>query len=302
MCTFIKESANTDYIDLVVASHLHNDHISGLTKVLSGLQVGTLAIHCPWDYTKSIQRMTQTTASPSHLKTQIERSVLTLSSLVDLAEELGIKVIQPFAGEEILNGLFVLGPTEEYYQDLLANFNITPEVKAGSRIDTFIKSSRDAVINWIDAHSPLGKLSDDYPDTSPENNSSLVLLLQINEKKFLFTGDAGKDALTRSINFAESEGISLANIDFFDIPHHGSRRNLGQTILNRLMPKNAFISCPPEGDPKHPSRRVVNALIERDCHPCSTKGGGIYLHSKDTPQRDGWNTAQPLSFYDQVEE
>ncbi|MFA6529020.1 MAG: MBL fold metallo-hydrolase [Candidatus Gracilibacteria bacterium] len=298
----VKKHYGTTRVDLVVASHLHNDHISGLTEVLDGLTVVKMAVHCPWDHTKAIQKMTKTTASIGRIETRLEKSLNSLSSLVDLASQKNIELIQPFAGEEIVDGLYVLTPSKEYYQQLLANFGVTPEVKEEHKIEEVFSAIKEAV-SWVAEALHIETLSDDYPDTGHENNSSLVLLLMIEGKKFLFTGDAGKDALTRAINYAESCSVPLNKIDFLDIPHHGSKRNLGPTILNKLMPQHAFISCPPKGDPKHPSRKVVNALIRRGCEPGSTRKGAPICHpSSDAPQREGWVSLAPESFFSQVEE
>src|SRR3989338_125782 len=59
----IKTFYGTSYVDLVVASHLHTDHISGLTEVLENLTVAKIAVHCPWDHTQAIKRMTNTTTT-----------------------------------------------------------------------------------------------------------------------------------------------------------------------------------------------------------------------------------------------
>jgi len=298
----IKAHYGTTHVDLVVASHLHNDHISGLSEVFENFTVGKLVAHCPWDYTKAIQKMTTSTATQRGLETRLEKSLSMLSTIVDLAAEKGASIIQPFAGEQIHDGLYVLGPTKDYYHQLLANFGVTPEVKDTHKIDQFVGTVKEA-LNWMAEALHIETLSDDYPDTSPENNSSLVLLLVVDGKKFLFTGDAGKGALGKAIDFAEANNVSLNKIDFFDVPHHGSKRNLGPSILNRLMPVNAFISCPPKGDPKHPSRKVVNALIRRGCNPGSTRKGNTICHrSDDAPQRTGWGPLAPESFFDQVEE
>lgn len=298
----IKTHYKTTHVDLVVASHLHNDHISGLTEIFDNFTIGRFVAHCPWDYTQAIKKMTNTSTSQNKLETRLEKSLAMLSSLVDIANEKRVEVLQPFAGEKILDGLYVLSPSKEYYQTLLANFDITPEAKEEHKIEDVVRVIKEAV-SWVAEVLRLETLSDDYQDTSPENNSSLVLLLVVDGKKFLFTGDAGKDALIKAIDFAESHKVSLNKVDFFDIPHHGSRRNLGPTILNRLMPQQAFISCPPEGDPKHPSRKVVNALIRRNCHPGSTRRClPICYPSADAPQRAGWGPLSPETFFNQVEE
>ncbi len=298
----IEKYYGTKYVDLVVATHLHSDHISGLTEVIEALTVEKLVVHCPWDYTSAIKKMTNTSSSLDRLETKLEKSLSMLSTLIDLTEKNKVQIIQPFAGDELLNGVNVLGPTSEYYKELLVNFGVTPEAKKQHKIDQLFTKAKE-VVNWIAETLDFETLSDNYPDTTPENNSSLVLLFEIDGKRFLFTGDAGKDALTRVIEYSESNDISLNNLDFFDIPHHGSKRNLGPTILNYIKPKQAFISCPPQGDPKHPSRKVVNALIRRDCAPCTNKHSAtICCPSDDAPQRKDWIPITPESFYTQVEE
>lgn len=302
----IKTHFNTTHVDVVIASHLHSDHISGLTEVLKNLTVGKLVVHCPWDHTHAIKKMTKTSSTLGNLQTRLEKSVSGLSELIDLASLKNIAVESPFQGEHIIqNQLAVLSPSKEYYQQLLANFGITPEVKEEHKITGVISFGKSA-IKWI--KETIETLSDEHPDTDAENNSSLVLILALDigngiYKRFLFTGDAGKDALLKVIEYCDSKNYSLEGIDFFDVPHHGSRRNLSPTILDKIKPKVAFISCPPEGDPKHPSRKVVNALVRRGCsvHK-NNKGFTINHNSGNTPARIGWSSLTPETLHDLVEE
>ena len=295
----IKQYYNTDYVDLVVATHLHQDHTSGLTEVLENLRVGKLAIHLPWDYASDIKRMTKTESSVSRIETKLEKSINTVSNLCDLAEEKGVEIIQSFRGDVLLDKFIVLSPSEDYYKELLANFEKTPEVKPEHKILDEIDSFVKGAIEWIEEEIRVETLSDDYEDTTAENNSSIVLLFQINGKRYLFTGDAGKDALFKVIEYANENNIDLNNIDFLDVPHHGSKRNLGPSILNVLSPNKAFISCPKDGDPKKPSRKVVNALIRRNCEVYTTKGNS--LGHNIAIRRNGWGPATPETFFNVVE-
>ena len=303
----IKTHYNTNFVDVVVASHLHNDHISGLTEVIGNLSVGKLVVHCPWDHTTAIKRMTKTDISISRLQTKLEKSLSGLSELIDLAEANKISIASPFQGEHIIqNQLVVLGPSKEYYQQLLANFGITPQVKEEHRLDNVVSFGK-SVINWIAESLHIETLSDDHPDTDAENNSSFVLLLVVPDEnginnRFLFTGDAGKGALSNVSEYCESRNYSLEGIDFFDVPHHGSKKNLSPTILNKLKPKVAFISCPPDGHPKHPSGKVINALIRRGCQPHTNKTRIICHRSLTAPQRAGFGPLDPEPFHDQVAE
>ena len=131
----IKIYYNTTYVDVVIASHLHSDHISGLTEVLENLTVGKLVVHAPWDHTSAIKKMTKTTSTIGLLQTKLEKSVSGLSELIDLATSKNITIQNPFQGEHIIQGqLAVLGPSKDYYQELLANFGITPEAKEQHKI------------------------------------------------------------------------------------------------------------------------------------------------------------------------
>lgn len=294
----IKKYYGATFIDLVVATHLHQDHTSGLTEVLENFKVGKLAMHLPWSYTEEIKKMTKTESSTKKLETKLEKSISTISALEDLATEKDVEIIEPFHGEYLLDDNFlVLSPSEDYYKELLANFENTPEVKKEYSIIDDVKTFAKSAIEWIEESLHIETLSDDYEDTTPENNSSLVLLFKIDEKRFLFTGDAGKDALNKVIEYSESIGKNLENIDFLDVPHHGSKRNVGPSILNHLKPTMAYISCPKEGDPKHPSRKVKNALIRRDCNVFTTKGSSLAFNTI----RDGWASAVPEEFSDRVE-
>jgi len=294
----IKKYYGTTFVNLVVATHLHQDHISGLIEVLENLEVGKLAMHLPWSYTKEIKKMTKTESSIKKLETKLEKSINTISTLEDLATEKKIEIIEPFCGDYLLDDNFlVLNPSEDYYKNLLANFESTPEVKKEHNLPDDVATFAKSAIEWVEESLHRETLSDDYEDTTPENNSSLVLLFKINEKRFLFTGDAGKDALNKVIKYSKVVYEDLKNIDFLDVPHHGSKRNLGPSILNHLKPQKAYISCPKAGDPKHPSRKVKNALIRRGCDVFTTKGNTLAFNAI----RDGWVSAVPEIFSKKVE-
>ncbi len=79
-------------------------------------------------------------------------------------------------------------------------------------------------------------LTDDG-ETGPRNNSSVITLLHVGGERMLFTGDAGIPALTAAASYYETifGSFPAAPLTFFQTPHHGSRRNVGPTLLNRLL-------------------------------------------------------------------
>ena len=72
--------------------------------------------------------------------------------------------------------------------------------------------------------------------TSASNESSVVLYGDFGEgSKVLLTGDAGIRALSMASYYAEQYKLKLKDFTFIQIPHHGSRRNVGPTIWNVFL-------------------------------------------------------------------
>jgi beta-lactamase superfamily II metal-dependent hydrolase len=152
-------------------------------------------------------------------------------------------------------------------------------------------------------------LREDMP-ISGENESSVILFGKINGHGIMLTGDAGVRGLTTATNYAESLGISLPQeLNFIQIPHHGSRHNVSTQVLDRIVgrrkptddgnpTKIAFVSAGKDSK-THPRRMVVNAFIRRGAKVFATQGYAK-RHSKNMPPRS-WNTATPLPFSNQVE-
>ena len=75
----------------------------------------------------------------------------------------------------------------------------------------------------------------------------------------------------RAIAKAAGLGIDLKKASFVHVPHHGSKHNMGPTMLNALVGQKlsaqqiqiSIVSAPQKGDLKHPSRKVVNAFKRR---------------------------------------
>jgi len=192
----------------------------------------------------------------------------------------------------------ILSPTKPLYELLLSNFRVTPEPKKEFDILKHLKKAKEEVVSWIEDRIDFDLL-DDIDRTTPENNSSTITLLSIYGSNLLFTGDAGITALTTAADYAQKQGIDLTNLTLLSVPHHGSKRNVGSTILKWIKAKNAFVLASKEGAPKHPAKKVTNAFIKHGSRVYATQGRPI-LHGYNAPDR-GWITATPLPFYERVE-
>jgi beta-lactamase superfamily II metal-dependent hydrolase len=147
--------------------------------------------------------------------------------------------------------------------------------------------------------------------TSASNESSVVLYGALgDDRRVLLTGDAGINALSWAAQYAISSGLPLQQFSFVQIPHHGSRRNVGPTVLNQLLgpiqPESsatrfsAFVSAPAD-DATHPRKIVLNAFQRRGGKVIPTQGVDK-IHYGGFPKREGYTDVDSCPFYTQVED
>lgn len=297
----VKNYYGTDHVDLVVSTHPDADHASGLYVVLEKLSVGQLAMHRPWEHADDIKNFFKNgKITASGLEDRLEKSLQHASDLEALANKKNIPIVEPFQAITGFNGaVHILGPSQEYYENLLAVFRSTPEPK--SVFDAFapVQKVAEEVARRIQDFLHIDLLDDDDDTTSGENNTSTIMLFNLDGHKLLFTGDAGKTALLNAINYAEGIGISLSDLIFLDVPHHGSKRNISSKILKKIKAGTAFVSASKDS-PKHPAKKVTNGLKKHGARVFVTRGAAILHHNEGNMR--GWGSATEEPFHQFVEE
>ncbi len=314
---FIRSTYNTDRVDVVVLTHPDADHASGLTVVLEELQVDQLWMHQPWDHTDDIARMFHDgRVTDNSVREKLQRSLENARELERLAKTMGIPIVEPFAGLTApRGGLVVLGPTIDFYEDLLPHFRSTPEpVREDARLlEALLRKGRDVIQRVAEAWNV--ETLDDTSDTSAENQTSVVLLLNHgDEHHALLTGDAGIEAISAAMDYYDENfsGPPKGAFKFVQVPHHGSKRNVGPTILDRVLGKKlassgdddrgtAFVSVAKEGAPKHPAKKVTNAFRRRG-YPVHPTCGANKRHHVGGSVRSGYSPCTPLPMYGEVED
>lgn len=309
----IKTYYKTETVDAAICTHSDSDHASGLTEVLESLKVGKLFMHLPWKHAADIDDLFKDPrVTATSLMRNFKKSLDNAHELATLAEENGIPIIEPFSDTIKADERWaLLSPSTTFYEELLTAFRCVPEAAAET---PFLQKAVVAVkeaIKWIAENWNIETLSEPEVDaTSAENNSSVVLLFKDGDSKFLFTSDAGAPALTEAVERAKKLGIDLSTVNGIQVPHHGSKRNVGPAILNVLLgprkqsesySKTAIVSAAKAGEPKHPSKKVVNAFMRRGARVYATQGRPLWHHSNDAPARQ-WGAAVALSFSTQVDE
>lgn len=312
LVSHIKEHYSTDIVDLVILTHPDSDHTSGLQVVLDELTVKKLWMHKPWEHNdgKAIEfqdgRITDKSIG-DRLKASLEAAYV----LHNIAVKKSIPIEEPFTGKIDSTGCIkVIGPTKEYYNELLLGFTGMPELKTESFEQSFLAKAKETVLSWIPDSWNIDLIVDDGETTSPQNHSSVIIQMVIDDKRLLFTGDAGRESLDKAADYIGHIDY-LEDLKFIQIPHHGSFRNIGPTVLNKLVGEKrptghephftAFCSSAKNGSPKHPSKKVINSFTRRGAKVLITAGTGKCLPN-DAPDRLGWTSVIHEPFHEKVEE
>lgn len=300
----IKTHYGTSYVDFVVNSHPDSDHASGLTVVLEQCAVGVVYMHRPWEHSQTIRdyfhdgRITD-----DSLRQRLQDKMAAAYALEQQALKKGIPVIEPFQGMKI-GDFHVLSPDRDWYiHELIPAFTKSPKAKTVAadspgffgEIRKSIEEAAAGVMAWVDDHWHIETLSEGG-ETSAENESSVVLYAYIDNQGLLLTGDAGNEALKRVANYMEGVGVSLpASLRFVQMPHHGSRRNVSPSVLDRILgprlaagtapTRTAFVSCS-FNCTTHPRKVVTNAFRRRGFgtsrHESETQRWIRYFHNMPT--------------------
>jgi beta-lactamase superfamily II metal-dependent hydrolase len=306
-----------------VLTHADADHASGMRELLKEIKVANLWMHVPWLLApEAIQLFASKNWTEEGLKKAVKDEYDILNEILELAWAAGTKVYYPFQGTEI--GPFtVLSPSKPQYLYLLPQFDKTPDPDreaieqvglwinkpATNLLLKAIQSAIGAVQNWVPESWHLERLRDGAT-TSASNESSVVLYANLAaDKTLLLTGDAGVNALSWAAAYANANDFPLQQFSFVQIPHHGSRSNVGPTILNHLLgpiqPEGterfaAFVSAPKD-DSSHPRKMVLNAFVRRGGVVRATQGTS-WVHWGGFAPRPGYGPGASIGLSPVVEE
>lgn len=303
----------------VVLTHPDGDHSSGLRQVLRELPVRRLWLHGLWHHAAEMVSLFQDPRwTATGLAQAIRDEYPIIAELLDIAQERGIAVQEPFAGQRI--GAFtVLSPSRPRYLHLVPQFRKTPDPRKEVLEDRgiwvqprrFFSGLLEAALAKMIAEGWFNETLREGGKTSSENESSAVLLGHFGQEKVLLTGDAGCLALGWAMDYADASGLDRRNLTVVQVPHHGSRNNVSPSILNRLLgpirspdsPSHSIaVASVPKDDSTHPRRVVANAFRRRGFPVRKTQGVHYRVHSGGMPDRGNTSSAVPLPFFDEVEE
>lgn len=318
----IKRHYRRTSVDYAILTHPDSDHASGIRDILEQLKVGALISFVPWEHANEILPIVQAAdsrVSASSIEKRLKDALPATVEAVEIARKNGVSIVEPFAHNapyklSETSQIFLLGPSrDKYLRTWLPNYDCFPAQPArqAGLLKGLVKIAERAM-KWVAETWDKELLTDPGDDeTTSENNSSAVVAIKQGTNRFLFCGDAGVEALVDALTLGKTLGLPVDGFGFFHVPHHGSRHNLGPSLLNCMFGQPKAQACEPGGvtafvsatkdDPKHPSRRLTNALNRRSVKSIATAGTSKCHFSSDAPDR-GWAKADPVPFYSTVED
>ncbi|MGE0487477.1 MAG: ComEC/Rec2 family competence protein [Gammaproteobacteria bacterium] len=300
---------NPSYIDHVVVTHPDGDHAGGVRTVLEEFNVGTLWMLRPWLYSAALLPRFARFSTIEGLSKRLREIYSSIDAVEKIANARGINIAEPFQGK-VIGAFSVLAPTPARYLDLIVESDRTPESveNANKGLLGALAQGAGQVASTIRKliQGAWGHEIFSPNETSAENEMSVIQYANLCNKRILLTADAGREALTEAAAFAEACGLVLPGIDRFQVPHHGSRRNVSTEVLDRwLGPRLAAKPAPGDGhfqaivssaklDEAHPRKSVVRAMIHRGANVYCTESVNIWIY-QNAPAR-GWGNATPASY------
>ncbi|MEP3035981.1 MAG: MBL fold metallo-hydrolase [Pseudoruegeria sp.] len=299
---------NPSRIDNVILTHPDGDHAAGLKTILEEFEIGVLWMNRPWLHLDALLPAFSYQYTPDGLTQRLRKNFPHTAALEAIALRKGIPIYSAFQDTQI-DAFTVLTPSYGRYIDLIVESEKTPEPKRkafyeGTHFENVVVAIKRRAAQW-----GFEALKGDTDGTSAENETSVVQYAEMCGKKILLTGDTGVQGLEEAYNFAVHSGVVLPGVDLFDVPHHGSRRNLSSDILDKWLgqkhlfpPTNSSytaIMSANRNDADHPRPSVVRALKHR--------GGKVYqpkgvLHQPYNAPDRGWTAADELDYPTEVED
>lgn len=229
-----------------------------------------------------------------------------LVELEELAAVQGTQLHDVFQGTQIGNWT-VLAPSKDRYVRLIPDLDKTPtRHSAADALSSVLSKAYNRARDRLYETWDIETLSEDPEPTSASNETSIVQFAEIDGRRLLLTADAGPAALNEAADYAALLGrLKLPHM--VQIPHHGSRRNVVPTVLDRWlggrlaksMSCGIAICSVGENKQDFPRGQVSNAFLRRG-YPVYVTRGNTLMHSFGSAR--GWPSVQPLPFFTEVED
>lgn len=235
-------SKEKSYINLIIITHIDDDHINGILKVVQDGSVNKSTVKEVWFNSGSL------------ITGIFDKNVIDLSKSVPLqmlgATDMSVK--QGISLETHLDKLGIwskkiIKSTDCYECAGAAITVLSPNLKALEEINKkweYEINKRTAMASVSDYDTPIKDLQNNKftEDTSIPNMSSIGLILEYEGKRLMLLGDAHPSVIVESLELLGYSVERKLKVDILKVSHHGSKFNTCDRLLNLIECKEFIIS------------------------------------------------------------
>jgi len=201
---------------------------------------------------------------------QVSRRIGARQLDIPLNEAFGGKLVRRhYRSEPVEMGdltIDVIGPTSRRLNKLKAKWNkwledsdqIDDVISDGDRDEQLLLS--EGLVEFL-ALSGIGPVVGDRDEVTVQNVASIVMMVEEDGKRALFTGDARDDHIHDDLiaaGYADED--DHVHVDLLKVQHHGSENNLGLGFAQKVTADH-YLFCG-NGGHKNPDLGVVRAVLD----------------------------------------
>jgi len=248
-------------IDLLIITHIDDDHIGGILKWFSNDTGAAAIINDVWFNSGKLIADTFKRNENKDLNAFIKRHNAKLSTSIDQGIEFGQYIFDNkiWNRDLILQGMIkkkfgltfkILSPNKPKLDLLLRHWKKKdPNLNTGVAYNDYGKTLKEHLKN--DTYTQDGS----YP-----NGSSIAFLIEYKERKFLFLGDSHPAVIVKGMKLFNITPAKPVKVDLVKLSHHGSKGNTSKKLLQCIEATDFLISTDGKGN-QHPNKQLLARLI-----------------------------------------
>ena len=264
-------------LDLLILSHVDNDHVVGLRDLMAELEEQrtnsvqeTITIDALWH-----NAFTQTIGRDNEVESRLQTLLANSGAASAAMTSAGMAVQGIGEGDQVRRAAVALGiPINPAFPDDLVSVDKAqgPVILDGLTLrivgptEKNLEALRREWLDWLDRHEESIMESKEpalaaMADRSVPNLSSIMVLAEAGGRKVLLTGDGRGDHLLEGLERAGVLGSDgNLHVDVLKVPHHGSARNVTKEFFQAITSDTYVISA--NGRDGNPDLTTLTWIVE----------------------------------------
>lgn len=255
--------AKNQHIDLLILTHIDDDHIGGILKWFNDDVDAYKLIKEVWFNSGKIISeflMQEANKDLDHYINPSKSNNTSLKQGIEFGRYLSDKGI--WKHKVILQGetMFrfglefkILSPNKSKLEQLLKEWKKKdPSLQTSSKRDDYADTLRTHIENDIYE-----------PDSAPVNGSSIAFILVHKDFNLLFLGDSHSEVIIEGLDMFNYSEQTPLKAKYVKVAHHGSQGNTSSDLLKCIASENYIISTNGKGH-EHPHKQLISRIINHN--------------------------------------